>query len=223
MRRWFATVRVRTTVFATLVVTAALDRRRDRAPLRAAARARGRTSSRAPAAARPTSPASRSGGRSRPTLTAAKEDDAFTQVVDANGPGDRGEREPPAKLGVTHAVLPPSNAHGRDHVHHPAARRAVPGRHPPRRHRRPVGVIGLRRRLARDGGRRDRAAGVAPGRRPAAARRPRRGDDVVGDRPGDATGGGDPVGGERDRRAASCTAGCRNRPPTTRWAGSPGR
>ena len=41
MRRWFATVRVRTTVFATLVVTAALVAGAHPAPVRAAARARG--------------------------------------------------------------------------------------------------------------------------------------------------------------------------------------
>jgi signal transduction histidine kinase len=84
MRRWFATVRVRTTVFATLVVTAALiiggilllelQQRELVAGLESSARNRATdVAGLAKRGALPT------------TLTAAKEDAAFTQVVTANG------------------------------------------------------------------------------------------------------------------------------------------
>ncbi|MGZ6963983.1 MAG: sensor histidine kinase [Acidimicrobiia bacterium] len=84
MRSWFATVRVRTTVFATLVVTAALvvgailllvvQQRALVAGLEQSVR--GRASDIAALAKRRVPPAE---------LTAAKEDDAFTQVVSATG------------------------------------------------------------------------------------------------------------------------------------------
>ncbi len=84
MRRWFATVRIRTTVFATLVVTAALvtgaglllvlqQRSVDAGVERGA---RNRSADVAALAKRGALPV---------TLTAAKEDEAFTQVVDAAG------------------------------------------------------------------------------------------------------------------------------------------
>ncbi len=84
MRRWFATVRIRTTVFATLVVTIALlvgailllvvQQRALVAGLEQSARSRAVDV--AALAKRDALPA---------TLTAAKEADAFTQVVDASG------------------------------------------------------------------------------------------------------------------------------------------
>ncbi len=84
MRSWFATVRIRTTVFATLVVTAALvvgailllvvQQRALLNGLEQSTRAR---------AIDVASLAKRSVLPTR--LTAAKEDDAFTQVVDADG------------------------------------------------------------------------------------------------------------------------------------------
>ncbi len=83
MRRWFATVRVRTTAFATLVVTAALvvgailllgvQQRALVAGLEQS------TENRAADVA-----ALAQRGALPPTLTAAKENDAFTQVVDAS-------------------------------------------------------------------------------------------------------------------------------------------
>ena len=84
MRRWFATVRVRTTALATLVVTAALVTGailllvlQQRAVVRGVERgARNRSADVAALAQR---------GALPPILTAAKEDEAFTQVVDAAG------------------------------------------------------------------------------------------------------------------------------------------
>ncbi len=84
MRSWFATIRVRTTVFATLVVTAALLAGaillllvQHRALVSGLERnARNRATDVAALARRGALPT---------TLTAAKEDAAFTQVVDANG------------------------------------------------------------------------------------------------------------------------------------------
>jgi signal transduction histidine kinase len=84
MRRWFATVRIRTTVFATLVVTAALvtgaillivvQQRALVSGLEQSTRIR--AADVAALAKRGTLPKD---------LTAAREDDAFTQVVDARG------------------------------------------------------------------------------------------------------------------------------------------
>jgi signal transduction histidine kinase len=84
MRRWFATVRIRTTVFATLVVTVALVAGavlllllQQSAVIRGVERsARSRASDVAGLTKRGALPA---------TLTAAKEDEAFTQVVDGAG------------------------------------------------------------------------------------------------------------------------------------------
>jgi signal transduction histidine kinase len=84
MRRWFATVRIRTTVFATLVVTAALV---TGAILLIVAQQRalvsGLEQSTRIRAADVAALAKR--GTLPEELTAAKEDDAFTQVVGANG------------------------------------------------------------------------------------------------------------------------------------------
>ena len=86
MGRWFATVRVRTTVFATLVVTAALVAGailllvvQQRALVAGLERnARNRATDVAALAKRGALPV---------TLTAAKEDAAFTQVIGPNGNG----------------------------------------------------------------------------------------------------------------------------------------
>ena len=106
VRGWFATVRVRTTLFATLVVTAALivgalvllfvQQRTLVADVEQSASSR--AADVAGLAKRRALPAE---------LTAAKEADAFTQVVDEQGrviAASENLRE----LGVTHAVLPPS-------------------------------------------------------------------------------------------------------------------
>jgi signal transduction histidine kinase len=106
MSRWFATVRVRTTIFATLVVTAALvigallllfvQQRALVAGIEQSARSR--AADVAGLAGRQTLPAD---------LTAANEEDAFTQVVDANG-HVLAESENLREQGLARAVLPPS-------------------------------------------------------------------------------------------------------------------
>jgi signal transduction histidine kinase len=106
MGRWFATVRVRTTVFATLVVTAALVV--GALVLLFVQQRTLVTDVEQSASSRAADVAGLAKRRALPAdLTAAKEEDAFTQVVDEHGrviAASENLRE----LGVTHAVLPPS-------------------------------------------------------------------------------------------------------------------
>ena len=223
MRRWFATVRVRTTVFATLVVTAALVAGAILLLVVQQRGARRRTRAAALAIARADVAALAKRGALPPVLTAAKEDEAFTQVVDANGTGARGEQEPPQRRTASSRR---SRAPADDLVivalasRRSTARFRIVPRH--RRHS-DRSADRVRGRQPRDGRRRDPAPRDAAGDRPPAARRTRRAHDVAGHGPGAATGGGDPLGGRRDREGGAAPPGARTRHRTTRSAGSPGR
>ena len=113
MRRWFATVRVRTTVFATLVVTGA--GRRWCSSSCSSAHARGGRRAGA-SAADVAGLAKRQGAPA--DLTAAKEEGAFTQVVDEHGKVMRRARTSASSASPRRA--PAVEPHGRD-----------PGRLPP--------------------------------------------------------------------------------------------